>query len=109
MSTTVPGRPPFRMERRTVLTLVEVVVAKSLRSYRSIIVFPMMAAVVSAVVVTRIIRGMIVSTSVVVIISVPGITMPATVVIGSVKRGNAAETDTEVLGLGLGRDQSKQP
>ena len=35
--------------------------------------------------------------------------MPATVVIGSVKRGNAAETDTEVLGLGLGRDQSKQP
>jgi hypothetical protein len=101
------------MERRTVLTLVEVVVAKSLRSYRSIIVFPMMAsmmaAVVSAVVVTRIIRGMIVSTSVVVIISVPGITMPATVVIGSVKRRNAAETDTEVLGLGLGRDQSKQP
>src|SRR6516225_10166409 len=109
MSTTVPGRPPFRMERRTVLTLVEVVVAKSLRSYRSIIVFPMMAAVVSAVVVTRIIRGMIVSTSVVVIISVPGITMPATVVIGSVKRRNAAETDTEVLGLGLGIDQSKQP
>ena len=69
----------------------------------------MMVAVVSAVVVTRIIRGMIVNTSVVVIISVPGITMPATVVAGPVKRRDATETDTEVLGLGVGRDQSKQP
>jgi hypothetical protein len=59
----------------------------------------MMAAVVSAVVVTRIIRGTIVNTSVVVIISVPGITMPATVIAGPVKRRNATETDTEVLGL----------
>ena len=59
----------------------------------------MVAAVVSAVVVTRIIRGTIVTTSVVVIISVPGIAMPATVVAWPVKRRNVTETDTEVLGL----------
>ena len=69
----------------------------------------MMAAVVSAVVVTRIIRGTIVNTSVVVIISVPGITIPATVVAGPVKPRNATETDTEVLSFGVDGDQSKQP
>jgi len=69
----------------------------------------MMAAVVSAVVVTRIIRGTIANTSVVVIISIPGITIPATVVAGPVKPRNAAETDTEVLSFGVGGGQSKQP
>jgi hypothetical protein len=68
----------------------------------------MMAAVVFAVVVARIVRGAIVNTPVVVIISVPGITIPATVVAGPVEPRNA-ETDTEVLGFGVGGDQNKQP
>jgi hypothetical protein len=68
----------------------------------------MITAVVSAVVVTRMIHWTIVDTSVVVI-SVPGITIPATVVAGPIKCRNPTETDTEVLGFGVGGDQSKQP
>jgi len=67
----------------------------------------MMAAVISAVVVTRIIPGTIVNTSVVVMIS--GITIPATVVAWPIKPRNASETNTEVLRFGVGGDQSKQP
>jgi hypothetical protein len=69
----------------------------------------MMTAVVSAVVVNRIIRGTVVNTSLVVIISVPGITIPATVVAGPVKPRSTTETDTETLSFGVGGDQSKQP
>jgi hypothetical protein len=69
----------------------------------------MMAAVVSAVVETRIIPGTIVNTSGVVIISVTGITIPAAVVARPVKPRDATETDTEVLGIGVGGDESKQP
>ena len=67
-----------------------------------------MVAVVSAIVVTRIIRRAIVNTSVVVIRSVPGITVPATVIAGPVKPWAATETDTEVLSLGVGGDQSRK-
>ena len=85
------------------------VVAKSLATHRSIIVFPMMAAMMAAVVVSRIIRRTIVNTSVVVIISVLGITIPATVVAGPIKLWNPTETDTETLSFGLGGNQRKQP
>jgi hypothetical protein len=69
----------------------------------------MMAAVVSAVVETRIMPGTIVNTSGVEIIPVPGITIPAAVVARPVKPRDAAKTDTEVLGFGVGGDESKQP
>ena len=68
-----------------------------------------MVAVVSPIVVTRIIRRAIVDTSVIVIISVPGITVPATVIAGPVKPRGATETDTEVLSFGVGGDQRRKP
>jgi len=98
-----------KQKRNSFFALAEVVVAKSLETHRSIIVFPMMASMMAAVVVSRIIRRTIVNTSVVVIISVLGITIPATVVAGPVKPWNATETDTEALSFGVGGNQSKQP
>jgi hypothetical protein len=52
----------------------------------------MMAAVVFAVVVARIVRGAIVNTPVVVIISVPGITIPATVAILTYRADEGTKT-----------------
>jgi hypothetical protein len=52
----------------------------------------MMAAVVFAVVVARIVRGAIVNTPVVVIVSVPGITIPATVAILTYRADEGTKT-----------------
>jgi hypothetical protein len=69
----------------------------------------MMSTVKAAVIVPRIVGGAIVSSSMVILISVPGITVAAVVIAGLVILRCTTESDAEALCLRLVGGHSQQP